>query len=102
MAASVNEMLASLRGLVTQMVELSERLTVAAKGLQTASSDQEHVTSQQSAYAQEIAATFEELKRIIRSGPGEWNRKRERIPQFYEYNSGDELIERIHFADVRA
>ena len=48
------------------------------------------------------AATFEELERIIRSGPGEWNCKREEIAQFYEYNSGEELIERIHFADVRA
>jgi processive 1,2-diacylglycerol beta-glucosyltransferase len=48
------------------------------------------------------AATFEDLERIIRSGPDEWNRKRERITEFYEYNSGDDLIERIDFADVRA
>ena len=34
--------------------------------------------------------------------PGEWNRKRESIAHFYEHNSGHELIERIHLADVRA
>jgi hypothetical protein len=48
------------------------------------------------------AATFEELARTIRSGPGEWKRKRESIAHFYEHNSGHELIERIHLADVRA
>jgi len=48
------------------------------------------------------AATFEELARTIRSGPGEWDRKRESISHFYEHNSGHELIERIHLADVRA
>ncbi len=63
MAASVNEMLNSLRNLVAQMVSLTGRLSEAAKGLMGASTDQEHVTSQQSAYAQQIAATFEELSR---------------------------------------
>lgn len=63
MATSVNDMLANLRGLVTQMVSLTDRLNGAAQGLITASADQEHVTSQQSAYAQQIAATFEELSR---------------------------------------
>lgn len=63
MATSVNDMLANLRSLVTQMVGLTDRLNGAAQGLITASADQEHVTSQQSAYAQQIAATFEELSR---------------------------------------
>jgi methyl-accepting chemotaxis protein len=63
MATSVNDMLANLRNLVTQMVSLTDRLNGAAQGLITASADQEHVTSQQSAYAQQIAATFEELSR---------------------------------------
>ncbi len=63
MADSVNEMLGNLKVLVKQMVSLTDRLGGAAQGLITASSDQEHVTSQQSAYAQEIAATFEELSR---------------------------------------
>ncbi|MBE2251288.1 MAG: methyl-accepting chemotaxis protein [Myxococcus sp.] len=63
MATSVNEMVGGLKGLVGEMVSLSARLSGAAKGLITASNDQEHVTSQQSAYAQQIAATFEELSR---------------------------------------
>jgi methyl-accepting chemotaxis protein len=63
MADSVNEMLSSLKVLVKQMVSLTDRLGGAAQGLIAASADQEHVTSQQSAYAQEIAATFEELSR---------------------------------------
>jgi methyl-accepting chemotaxis protein len=63
MAESVNEMLTNLKVLVKQMVSLTERLGGAAHGLIAASSDQEHVTSQQSAYAQQIAATFEELSR---------------------------------------
>ncbi|HEY0880088.1 MAG TPA: HAMP domain-containing protein, partial [Archangium sp.] len=58
MAASVNDMLKSLRSLVTEMVGLTNRLGEAARGLNVASSDQTHVTSQQSAYAQQIAATF--------------------------------------------
>jgi UDP-N-acetylglucosamine:LPS N-acetylglucosamine transferase len=48
------------------------------------------------------AATFEELARTIRSGPGEWRRKRESIVHFYQHNSGHDLIERIHLADARA
>jgi UDP-N-acetylglucosamine:LPS N-acetylglucosamine transferase len=48
------------------------------------------------------AATFEDLARTIRSGPAEWRRKRESIAHFYEHNSGRDLIERIHLADVRA
>ncbi|MBS1151583.1 MAG: frzCD1 [Myxococcaceae bacterium] len=63
MAESVNEMLTNLKVLVKQMVSLTDRLGGAAQGLIAASSDQEHVTSQQSAYAQQIAATFEELSR---------------------------------------
>lgn len=63
MAKSFNEMLANLRQLVTQMVELTGRLSGASKGLLGASLDQEHVTNQQAAYAQDIAATFEELSR---------------------------------------
>ncbi len=63
MSESVNEMLTSLKVLVKQMVSLTDRLGGAAQGLIAASSDQEHVTSQQSAYAQQIAATFEELSR---------------------------------------
>lgn len=63
MAESVNEMLSSLKVLVKQMVSLTNRLGDAAQGLIGASADQEHVTSQQSAYAQQIAATFEELSR---------------------------------------
>lgn len=63
MAQSVNDMLASLQRLLTQMVSLTPRLTGAAQGLIAASADQEHVTSQQSAYGQQIAATFEELSR---------------------------------------
>ena len=63
MAKSFNEMLANLRQLVTQMVELTGRLSGASQGLLGASLDQEHVTSQQAAYAQDIAATFEELSK---------------------------------------
>lgn len=67
MAASVNDMLKSLRALVGEMVGLTNRLGEAAKGLNLASNDQSHVTSQQSAYAQQIAATFEELSRTAES-----------------------------------
>ncbi|HEY1088675.1 MAG TPA: HAMP domain-containing methyl-accepting chemotaxis protein, partial [Archangium sp.] len=67
MAASVNDMLKSLRSLVTEMVGLTNRLGEAARGLNVASSDQTHVTSQQSAYAQQIAATSEELSRTAES-----------------------------------
>ena len=67
MAASVNDMLTALRALVRQMVDLTGNLGAAAKGLTAASNDQTHVTSQQSAYAQQIAATFEELQRTAQS-----------------------------------
>ncbi len=67
MAGSVNDMVESLRGLLSEMVQLTSRLAGAAKGLTAASHDQEHVTSQQSAYAQQIAATFEELSRTAES-----------------------------------
>ncbi len=63
MAKSFNEMLANLRQLVIQIVELTGRLSGASKGLLGASLDQEHVTNQQAAYAQDIAATFEQLSR---------------------------------------
>jgi methyl-accepting chemotaxis protein len=63
MAGSFNEMLESLRDLVSQMVALTGRLTNASQGLIGASRDQEQVTGLQAAYAQEIAATFEELSR---------------------------------------
>jgi methyl-accepting chemotaxis protein len=67
MATSVNEMLGSLKSLVTQMVSLTGRLADASKGLEGAAADQEHVTSLQSAYGQQIAATFEELSRTAQS-----------------------------------
>src|SRR5207244_12408871 len=41
------------------------------------------------------ARTFDELEKIIRKGPAEWNRKRDSIPQFYAAHSAGELIERI-------
>src|SRR5438094_5905937 len=46
------------------------------------------------------ARTFDEVDAIIRKGPGEWNRKREAIPQFYESASADALLERIQPAHV--
>ncbi len=46
------------------------------------------------------ARTFDEVDAIIRKGPGEWNRKREAIPQFYESASAHELLERIQPAHV--
>lgn len=48
------------------------------------------------------ARTFEELEAVMNEGPAGWNRKRDSVSRFYEYNSGEELIERIHAADVRA
>ncbi len=63
MAESVNEMLTSLKALVKQMVSLTDRLGGAAHGLISASADQEQVTGQHAAYAQQIASTFEELSR---------------------------------------
>jgi processive 1,2-diacylglycerol beta-glucosyltransferase len=48
------------------------------------------------------ASTFEQLEEAINEGPVEWNRKRDSVAQFYKYSSGEDLIERIHTADVRA
>jgi len=48
------------------------------------------------------ARTFDQLKRIIEKGPGEWNRKRESIPQFYTGQFAAELIERIQPVNARA
>ena len=48
------------------------------------------------------AGTFEELEAAINEGPGSWGRKKDSLDHFYEYNCGEELIERIHAADVRA
>jgi methyl-accepting chemotaxis protein len=63
MAQSFNEMLTTLRGTVAELVSRTEQLSTASRGLTGASADQEHVISQQAAYAQQIAATFEELSR---------------------------------------
>jgi methyl-accepting chemotaxis protein len=63
MAHSFNEMLGTLRGTVTELLARLEQLSSASRGLTGASADQEHVISQQAAYAQQIAATFEELSR---------------------------------------
>lgn len=48
------------------------------------------------------ARTFKELEAIIRKGPGEWNRKRGAVRQFYTASSAGELIERIQPVDVQA
>jgi len=63
MAQSFNEMLGTLRLTVLELVSRTEQLSGASRGLLGASADQEHVISQQAAYAQQIAATFEELSR---------------------------------------
>ncbi|MCY1045526.1 methyl-accepting chemotaxis protein [Corallococcus sp. bb12-1] len=63
MATSFNEMLGTLRSTVMELVSRTEQLSTASRGLMGASADQEHVISQQAAYAQQIAATFEELSR---------------------------------------
>ncbi|MHA7632302.1 methyl-accepting chemotaxis protein [Corallococcus sp. M7] len=63
MATSFNEMLGTLRSTVMELVTRTEQLSSASRGLMGASADQEHVISQQAAYAQQIAATFEELSR---------------------------------------
>ncbi|MFB1479618.1 methyl-accepting chemotaxis protein [Corallococcus sp. RDP092CA] len=63
MATSFNEMLGTLRATVMELVTRTEQLSSASRGLMGASADQEHVISQQAAYAQQIAATFEELSR---------------------------------------
>ena len=68
MAASVNDMLASLRSLVTRDGGAHRAAWAKRpKGLNVRLGDQTHVTSQQSAYAQQIAATFEELSRTAES-----------------------------------
>jgi hypothetical protein len=48
------------------------------------------------------ARTFKELEAAINEGPREWSRKRDSLSRFYEYNSGEELIGRIHHANARA
>jgi processive 1,2-diacylglycerol beta-glucosyltransferase len=48
------------------------------------------------------ARSFQELAAAINEGPGAWTRKRDSLSQFYQYNSGEGLIERIHSADVPA
>jgi methyl-accepting chemotaxis protein len=63
MAHSFNEMLGTLRGTVSELLARLGQLSSASRGLTGASADQEHVISQQAAYAQQIAATFEELSR---------------------------------------
>ncbi|WP_164017192.1 methyl-accepting chemotaxis protein [Pyxidicoccus trucidator] len=63
MAQSFNQMLGTLRATVMEMVSRTDQLSGASRGLMGASADQEHVISQQAAYAQQIAATFEELSR---------------------------------------
>ena len=63
MAQSFNQMLGTLRTTVMELVSRTDQLSGASRGLLGASADQEHVISQQAAYAQQIAATFEELSR---------------------------------------
>ncbi|MCP3141107.1 methyl-accepting chemotaxis protein [Pyxidicoccus xibeiensis] len=63
MAQSFNQMLGTLRTTVMELVSRTDQLGGASRGLLVASADQEHVISQQAAYAQQIAATFEELSR---------------------------------------
>jgi processive 1,2-diacylglycerol beta-glucosyltransferase len=46
--------------------------------------------------------SLDELGQAIRSGPAAWNKKRDAVPNFYTYNWGDELIEGIYSANVRA
>jgi processive 1,2-diacylglycerol beta-glucosyltransferase len=48
------------------------------------------------------ALTFTQLENIVRLGPREWSRKREALTNFYRHSSGQELIERILPAHVRA
>jgi len=47
------------------------------------------------------ARTFAELENVIRKGPGDWNQKRESIPEFYTSHSAADLIERIQPVNVR-
>jgi UDP-N-acetylglucosamine:LPS N-acetylglucosamine transferase len=48
------------------------------------------------------ARSFEDVERIVRAGPAEWNRKREALPYFYRASSGEELIQRIQPAHASA
>jgi processive 1,2-diacylglycerol beta-glucosyltransferase len=48
------------------------------------------------------AKTLKEVESIVQKGPGEWNRKRDSIGQFYRSSSADQLIERIQPVDVEA
>jgi hypothetical protein len=48
------------------------------------------------------AKSLREVEGIVSKGPGEWNRKRESILQFYQSSSADQLIERIQPVDVEA
>jgi UDP-N-acetylglucosamine:LPS N-acetylglucosamine transferase len=48
------------------------------------------------------AKTLDQVEGIVRKGPGEWNRKRESIGQFYRSASAGQLIERIQPVDVEA
>ena len=48
------------------------------------------------------AKNLREVEGIVSKGPGEWNRKRESILQFYQSSSADQLIERIQPVDVEA
>ncbi len=48
------------------------------------------------------ARTLDELAEVIRNGPGEWNRKRDSVRQFYKASSADELIERIQLVHAGA
>lgn len=63
LAEAFNDMLGTLQGTVSELLNRIEQLASASKGLAGASSDQDHVIAQQAAYAQQIAATFEELSR---------------------------------------
>jgi processive 1,2-diacylglycerol beta-glucosyltransferase len=46
--------------------------------------------------------TFGELDSVIRLGPQEWSRKREYVAQFYQADSGQDIIEKVHPAHVGA
>jgi processive 1,2-diacylglycerol beta-glucosyltransferase len=47
------------------------------------------------------ARTFDELESIMRTGPGEWSRKRESIARFYTPRPAREWIERVHPLNVQ-
>ncbi len=48
------------------------------------------------------ARTLDELAAVIRKGPGEWNRRRDAVRQFYKASSAGELIERIQLVHAGA